>query len=454
MTKGNKLSEGVVELTDFAKMDRSALVVRHNKIIESKHSLSLAEQRFLLWIISQIKKEDKTLKTYRVSVKHWEEFCGLKPTDNPYKAAMVLVDKLTTRNVATLDEKQQRYTTRPWFLRATYAYGEGYIEVRLNDDLQDMFLELSREYTAITLEYALLLNSVYAGRIYDLLKQYAKIGERVISLDEMREKFELKDKYSNFKDFRVNVLEVAAREVNAKTDILFDWRPIKEGRKVVAIHFTIESNKPSITLDSPEAQSPSIKRLFERLVGHGVTDAKARNLVADYDSPRVQWHLDAVEKALGEGKEIPSVAGWLVQGIKTDYRNQKSLFQEQQQQEMAERKAERLRQAMVIDHATAIRDEVRTENRRRIRAKIESFTSDEKTNFDRQFVTEMQNGTAADQMAAEAFLKDGLKQPVAAVSYDMKIREHFPEILLDEMTVAQERGVDDDVLKELAKKSV
>ena len=453
MAQKNKLPEGVVELTDLAKMDRSALVVRHNKLIEGKHSLSLVEQRFLLWIISQIKKDDKTLKTYRVSVKHWEEFCGLKPTDNPYKAAMALVDKLTTRNVATLDEKRQRYTTRPWFLRATYAYGEGYIEVRLNDDLQDMLLELSRKYTAIRLEYALLLNSVYAGRIYDLLKQYATIGERVITLDEMRDKFELHDKYRNFKDFRVNILEVAAREINAKTDILFDWRPIKEGRKVVAIHFTIEGNKPSITLDSPEAQDPSVKRLFERLIGHGVTDAKARQLVADYDLPRVQWHLDAVEQALSEGKQIPKVAGWLVKGIEKDYRNQKSLFQEQQKQEVEARKAERMRQALVIDHAAAIRDEVRAENRRRIRAKIESFTDAEKATFDRQFVKEMQNGTAADQMAAEAFLKDGLIQPVAAVSYDMKVREHFPDILLDQLAVAQERGVDDDVLRELAKKS-
>lgn len=437
-------------VVDLAKMDRSALVVRHNKIIESRHNLSLTERRFLLWIISQIKKEDKTLKTYRVSVKHWEEFCGLKPTDNPYKAAMALVDKLTTRNVAILDEKRQRYTTRPWFLRATYAYGEGYIEVRLNDDLQEMFLELSREYTAISLEYALLLNSAYAGRIYDLLKQYATIGERIIALSDLRAMLEIQEKYQLFADFRRNVLQVAEREINAKTDIRFDWKPVKDGRKVAAIHFTISKNEPAITLESPEAQSPAIKRLLERLVGHGVNEKRARNLVADHEPDRIQWHLDAVEKALRDGKEIPNAAGWLVDGIKRDYRQQKSLFQEQQQEEAQQRKAERLRRAQIQDHADDLRRTVKQENRRRIRAKIDGFSDTERSEFDRWFVAEMQAGTAADQMAGEAFERSGLKEPVALVSYEMKIRERFPDMLLDVLEYAQDQGASKEVLQSLS----
>ena len=149
MTKGNKHFKEVGELINFAKTDRNALVVRHNKLVESRHRLSLTERRFLLWIIAQIKKEDKTLKTYKVSVKHWMDFCGLKPTDNPYKAAIALVEKLTTRNVSILDEKRQKYTTRPWFLRATYAYGEGYIEVRLNDDIADLQVKYPKNYISL-----------------------------------------------------------------------------------------------------------------------------------------------------------------------------------------------------------------------------------------------------------------------------------------------------------------
>ena len=316
-----------------------------------------------------------------------------------------------------------------------------------------MFLDLSREFTSISLEYALLLNSVYAGRLYDLLKQYQTIGERIIALDDLRKMLELQDKYPQFKDVRVNVLEVAQREINEKTDISITWKPIKESRKVVAIHFMVEANNPAVTLNSPEANDPAIKRLFERLCAHGVKENTARDLVADYESQRVQWHLDTIEKALKAGKNIPSVAGWLVTGIKEDYRNQKSLFQEQQKEEAAARKAERLKQAEIIDHAAAIRDEVRQENRRRIKEKIKSMTDDEKADFDAKFIAEMQAGTAADQMAASAFERSGLKEAVAMVSYDMKIREHFPDILLDAIEVAKQRGAGDAVVKELERKN-
>ena len=43
-------------------------------------------------------------------------------------------------------------------------------------------IQLKSQFTSIELRYAIHLQSVYAMRIYELLKQYRKIGERVLSL--------------------------------------------------------------------------------------------------------------------------------------------------------------------------------------------------------------------------------------------------------------------------------
>ena len=49
-----------------------------------------------------------------------------------------------------------------------------------------MFADLKEKFTSFKLENILYLNSSYAIKIYQLLTQYKKIGERVITLDELR----------------------------------------------------------------------------------------------------------------------------------------------------------------------------------------------------------------------------------------------------------------------------
>ena len=409
------------------------------------------ETRFILWIISQIKKSDEAFKTYRISVRQWESFCGVKPSKDPYKQAMELVQKLTTRNIGIHDEDKQKYHFHPWFTRATYAYGEGYIEVRLNDNLQDLFLQLSREYTAIDLEYALLLNSAYSVRIYDLLKQYSAIGERIVPLDKLRTMLELSKKYPLFADIRRNVIEPAQKELREKTDIQFEWKPVKTGRKVTAIHFSIFRNKPKITTENPEVKDPEKKRLFERLRAHGVQEDRARATVSDYEADRVGWHIDFVEKELKAGRKIDNVGGFLCTAIKDDYRRQKSLFQEEQERELAERQEARRRQARIDEALEQIRDGVRTENRRLVRGKIKSFSDEERAVFDAWFVSELENGTAIEQTVLETFHKSGTQEAIVQATYEIKVREHFPEVTVEPMAYAKAQGFPSEVIEALEK---
>ena len=69
---------------EIASADRDALVVRHNKLIESRHKLSLTERKFILWIISQTSRNDKVLKKYRIHISEWIEFFLLHESHHIY----------------------------------------------------------------------------------------------------------------------------------------------------------------------------------------------------------------------------------------------------------------------------------------------------------------------------------------------------------------------------------
>ena len=218
----------------------TAVVVRHNKLIESKHFLSLPERRFVLWIVSQIKPEDADFHLYRMSVVDFIRFAGLEPSDEYYSRIVEMADNLTKRNLGIKDDQSQKYSFFPWFHRIDYKWGAGTIEAILHPDLKPYLLQLKEQYTAITLEYALLLRSGYAHRIYDFLKQYQSLGSRTVPLADLREMLAIHAReYPRYADFRKRVLETAQREINAKTDLAFDFAPVTSNRKIVAICFRI-----------------------------------------------------------------------------------------------------------------------------------------------------------------------------------------------------------------------
>ena len=73
-----------------------------------------------------------------------------------------------------------------WIASADYRYGEGCVNIELSQQLRPHLLNLKERFTKYFLRYALALKSTYAVRLYELLKQYEKIGSRTISVEDIR----------------------------------------------------------------------------------------------------------------------------------------------------------------------------------------------------------------------------------------------------------------------------
>jgi plasmid replication initiation protein len=422
----------------------TAIVVRHNKLIESKHLLSLLERRFVLWIVSKIQREDADFHLYRMPVLDFVRFAGLEKSDEYYTRIVEMANSLTKRNLGIRDEFTRKYSFFPWFHRIDYKWGEGVIEAILHPELKPYLLQLKEQYTAITLEYALLLRSSYAHRIYDLLKQYQHIGNRTIMVTDLREMLEIRSReYPKYADFRRRVLETAQREINNKTDISFDFEPVKDGKKITAIFFNIHTAVPAVTLGNREETDEQARSAFQALLKHGVAEKTARALVADYDVERIKWHIASYEKRRKDGKA--SGIGWLVDGIRSDYRPQASIFEQEEEEKRARIQEERTRQASIEAEVERIKHACDEENRRAGELFLDGLADPERERLDAEFLTRYGDVPQLHKRLEN----EGFNSSLVRSLYFIFLREKYPTQNQDYYQYAKGKGASKEVLRVL-----
>lgn len=228
-------------------------VVKRNPLVEAKFRTTALEYKILMVAASKISSHDKVLKDITFTV---EEFCSLLDVevegggmyDYMKRSCERLVGKpVSVRNeimkeyVPDLEVDNNGYTIFPWLHHI--KYDNSTVKIRFHEYMKPLLLYVlgNEEYTKYLLENIMKCDSFYAMRIYELLKQYQKVGERLIELPELREMLGIgKKEYALYANFKKRVLEQAHKEINEKTDIRMDYEEIKQGRKVVAIKFYVK----------------------------------------------------------------------------------------------------------------------------------------------------------------------------------------------------------------------
>lgn len=235
-------------------MERN-IVYQENKLIEAhyKQEYTTQEQRTVLWLISEIhkkyffaKQEGKEFKNEKlvISAKEYAELMQIN-VKNVYRDAKKIGEQLMEKVLKI--ETGDGWELFHWVSTMKYIESGGVLELELSSKIIPYILEL-QNYTQFKLENILYLKSSHAIKIYQLLCQYKKIGERIIAVDEFKKILgisELKS-YKLYSNLKLRVLEVAKREINQKTDLSFSYSEIKKSRMVEAIKFKITSKSKSV----------------------------------------------------------------------------------------------------------------------------------------------------------------------------------------------------------------
>jgi plasmid replication initiation protein len=107
--------------------------------------------------------------------------------------------------------------------------------------LKPYLLQLKEKFTEYDIFYTLNYKSKYSIRLYEYLKSihYEELKSYNKTMDITDFQRLLDSPYKTFRDFNRNVLQIAHKEINEYSDIIFDYELITKGRKVIKIELKI-----------------------------------------------------------------------------------------------------------------------------------------------------------------------------------------------------------------------
>jgi plasmid replication initiation protein len=211
-------------------------------LVEASYKLTLQEQRFMLCCVAKINPQIDIPDSITI---HSEDFYIQFPDmgkENSERELKKAVDRLWERSIIVKDPNQTeefRWIQR----RVKYHEGEGKVTVSFSKDIAKYLTQLSGQFAKVTLNNISGLKSVYSIRIYELLQQFIKAGNRLITVEDFRFLLDLGDSYPQFKSLNRSLIQPSLREINLKSNIKVKVQQVKKGRKIHAIHFIFEEKE-------------------------------------------------------------------------------------------------------------------------------------------------------------------------------------------------------------------
>lgn len=245
MARGKKQIEGQLSF-DFC-LDTRNYVCQANSLVGGKQALKLNSAKLIRAAIMQVVRDDEELKPYIITISELAELLNI-PKSNIYRDIDDITDDILNNPVYIREEvgKKVRWIKIPWVTRCEYNSDIG-VALKLNDELKPFLINLKDHYTQYTLDSILVMKSVYAIRIYELLQ--SEIMTRILpragtdielSVETLKECCGCESKaYNTFSNFRNRVIDIAVKEINEKTLYTLSYDYVKKGKSVIGLIFHI-----------------------------------------------------------------------------------------------------------------------------------------------------------------------------------------------------------------------
>ena len=218
---------------------RKNTVVKANELIQkSRFSLSLQQQKVVLYLISQITPFDEDFKLYEFSIVEFCKVCGIDYDSGKNYADLKAAIKEIADKSVWIRLANGKQTLVRWIEKPYIDDNSGLIQIKLDADMKPYLLQLKENFTQYELLWTLNFKSKYTIRLYELVKSihYHELDtySRDFTLEELRGMLGA-ETYKTYQTFKVRVLEPSIEEVNQYSDKNVSFEPIKNGRAVSKI---------------------------------------------------------------------------------------------------------------------------------------------------------------------------------------------------------------------------
>lgn len=219
-----------------------------NALTNARFEYSELQLDLFFFMLSRLRKTQESL-TYQLNIKELSGLTG-KQYHLPY--LLTATEGMMSRVFSVTTEKSIKQISM--FQKVEYLTGTGIIEFELTQHILPHLFHIQEKFTSFGLAAALRLSSKYAKRIYPLCSQWKDLGEtKKYDIQELKKILGLLDIKGNeklklFKDFRVNVLDVAVKQINEHTELCINYKLEKVGRSVKNIIFTVKPQSLAETI--------------------------------------------------------------------------------------------------------------------------------------------------------------------------------------------------------------
>ena len=243
------------------------LVVKDNWIIERvKYKLTLNQKKMILWAISKIKPGDPPHSEYTYAAHEFAELTNIS-REKMYQVVAKTAKEIMSKPLFLQNKKG--YIIVNWFEKISYINHDATVTFKVNEEMAPHLFNLKKNFTAYQLINTIRLDSIYSIRLYELLKQYVPAGDVNKTLVGLKTILGIEKQYKRYNHFKSRVLEVARKELKARTDIRFKYEEIKTGRRVTSIQFLVFPNtkntKKDKIMDVLDTQSIEYRTLLNLL---------------------------------------------------------------------------------------------------------------------------------------------------------------------------------------------
>ena len=239
------------------------MCVMSNALIDGGYKLTLTQLKMFLFLIAEVKRSEGR-DVYKIFV---SDLRDIKIYDNDGTPEFLskslyntiygtLQSLLNTRIIVTMERKGVLFT-RDIILLTSFDYytNAGYFYFTISKDMEKHIVDLEERFTVYDIRNVIMCRSVFSIRIYMILKSFVKLKEREIHLDELREMLGIEGKYRLYGDIKRYVLLRAQRELKKCSDMFFEFKEIRKGKRVYSIHFKINKQKKIFSSKKTDVQT-------------------------------------------------------------------------------------------------------------------------------------------------------------------------------------------------------
>ena len=237
---------------EIQKTPSEKKIKQHNTITSGRYDFSACQLDILFMLLASLDESDEVSKQYHIRVKDIELITGRKWNYQQLREG-------TEDMMSRVFEIQMPQGLRQIVLFTTVQYldGTGSFYMKINEDARPYFFDLKNNFTLLELKSVLSCTSKHAKRLYSLACQWRGTGGHTYSIGELKEMLGLKDpkgkekeQYSQIGELKKYVLDIAKKQINEHTDIVFDYELLKiRGRSFDTIKLFCGFSKPKLQME-------------------------------------------------------------------------------------------------------------------------------------------------------------------------------------------------------------